>query len=157
MGADDHAVAPTEHPRPPRPHVPAHPESIALARRAAVAADDKKGRDLTILDVADVLALVDCFLIVTGGSERQLKAIADAIEEAIRTDLDRRPKRREGTAGSGWFLLDYGDVVCHLFSDEQREYYDLDQLWADVDRHDALEGAAAASSPEAAFDASAGA
>lgn len=147
--------------------MPAHPESITLARRAAMAADDKKGRDLTLLDVADVLALVDCFLLVTGGSERQLKAIADAIEDGIREDLDRRPKRREGTPGSGWFLLDYGDVVCHLFSDEQREYYALDQLWADVPTHDPMEGVEASSSPasssassssaEAAFDASAGA
>lgn len=123
--------------------MPAHPESIELARLAASAADDKKARDLAIIDVADVLALVDCFLLVTGGSDRQLGAVADAIEDRIRETHDRRPKRREGTAASGWYLLDYGDLVCHLFSEDQREFYALDQLWSDMPSHDPLPGVTA--------------
>ena len=116
--------------------MPAHDESIALARLAARAADDKLARDPVVLEVADVLGLVECFLLVTGGSERQLKAIADSIEDTIRDEHDRRPKRREGTPASGWYLLDYGDLVCHLFTEEQREFYALDQLWADVPSHE---------------------
>lgn len=133
--------------------MPAHPESIELARLAGRAADGIKARDLAIYEVADVLALVDCFLLVTGGSERQLKAVADAIEDAVRAEHDRRPKRREGTAASGWYLLDYGDVVCHLFTEEQRDYYALDALWSDVPNHDLsaeLAAAHAAATGEAA-------
>lgn len=124
--------------------MPAHPESIELARLAASAADDKLARDIALIDVADVLSLVDCFLLVTGGSDRQIGAVADAIEARIRETHDRRPKRREGTAASGWYLLDYGDVVCHLFTEEQREFYALDQLWSDVPSHDPLPGVTAA-------------
>lgn len=116
--------------------MPAHADSIALSRLAARAADDKLARDLVLVEVADVLGLVECFLLATGGTERQLKAIADNIEDVIRDEHDRRPKRREGTPASGWYLLDYGDVVCHLFTDEQRQFYALDQLWADVPQHE---------------------
>jgi ribosome-associated protein len=119
--------------------VPATAEAVALAVTAADAADDKKATDLTILDVADLLAIVDVFLLVTAGSDRQLKAVGDAIEEKLRQQ-DRRPLRREGTPSAGWVLLDYGDVVCHLFSTEQRDFYALERLWADVPRRDPRTG-----------------
>lgn len=120
--------------------MPALPYSVDLAVTAARAADDKKARDLQILEVADILAVVDLFLLATAGSDRQLKAVADAIEEALRETHDRKPKRREGTPESGWVLLDYGDIVCHLFSTEQREFYALERLWADVPRRDVETG-----------------
>lgn len=119
--------------------MPATEEAIDLAVAAANAADDKKASDLTLLEVADLLALVDVFLLVTTSSDRQLRAVADGIEERLR-GLGRKPLRREGAAPSGWVLLDYGDLVCHLFSAEQREFYALERLWADVPRRDPLTG-----------------
>lgn len=118
-----------------RRQVPATADAVALAVAAADAADDVKATDLTILDVADILAVVDVFLLVTTTSDRQLKAVADRVEERLRSD-DRRPLRREGAASSGWMLLDFGDLVCHLFSTEQREHYALERLWSDVPRYD---------------------
>jgi ribosome-associated protein len=120
--------------------VPATDEAVALAVAAADAADDKKATDLSILEVADILALVDVFLLVTTASDRQLKAVVDAIVERLREDLGRKVLRREGTAEGGWMLLDYGDLVCHLFSTEQREFYSLDRLWSDVPRRDVRTG-----------------
>jgi ribosome-associated protein len=119
--------------------VPATDEAVTLAIAAADAADDKKATDLTLLDVADVLALVDVFLLVTTSSDRQLRAVADGIEERLR-DRSRRPLRREGDPAGGWVLLDFGDLVCHLFSTEQRDFYALERLWADVPRLDPRSG-----------------
>jgi ribosome-associated protein len=119
--------------------VPATDEAIAIAVAAADAADDIKATDLAILDVADLLALVDVFVLATASSDRQLRAVGDRIEERLR-GLDRKPLRREGTADAGWMLLDYGDVVCHLFSGEQRDFYALDKLWSDVPRRDPVTG-----------------
>lgn len=122
--------------------MPAHPDAVELARIAVVGADDKKATDLAVLDVADLMAVVDVFVLASTRNERQLKAAVDSIEEQVREQLDRRPLRREGTPASGWFLLDYGDVVCHVFDEEQREFYDLDRLWADVPRLDPTTGEA---------------
>ncbi len=119
--------------------MPASDESVELACLAADAADDVKATDLVVLEVADVLALADVFLLATASSDRQLKAIADKIEERLR-DHDRRPLRREGSAAAGWLLLDFGDLVCHLFSDEMRDLYTLERLWADVPRRDPKTG-----------------
>lgn len=120
--------------------MPAHEESIAAAVTAGRAADDKQGSDLVVLDVADLLTLVDLFLLVSARNDRQLKAIAESIEEAMRREHDRRPLRREGTPDSGWYLLDFGDVVCHLFDEERRSYFALERLWSDVPQIDPLTG-----------------
>lgn len=120
--------------------MPAQTDAVELAVLAAAGADDKKATDLALLDVADILAVVDVFLLASTRNERQLKAAAESIEEKVREQLDRRPLRREGTPASGWYLLDYGDVVCHVFDREQREFYDLDRLWADVPRLDPESG-----------------
>jgi len=119
--------------------VPATEDAIALAIAAAEGADDVKASDLTLLDVADLLAIVDLFLLITASSDRQLKAVADRIEERLR-ERDRKPLRREGSPAAGWVLLDYGDLVCHLFLDEQRQLYALERLWADVPRLDPRTG-----------------
>jgi ribosome-associated protein len=121
------------------PNVPATDEAVALAIAAADAADDKKATDLTVLDVADVIGLVDVFLLVTTSSDRQLRAVAEGIEERLR-GRSRKPLRREGDPAGGWVLLDFGDLVCHLFSTEQREFYALERLWADVPRLDPVTG-----------------
>lgn len=120
--------------------MPATDEAVAIAVTAADAADDVKATDLTILDVADLLSLVDVFLLATASSDRQLKAVAERIEHRLR-EVGRKPLRREGSPASGWLLLDYGDLVCHLFSAEQRDFYSLERLWADVPRRDVGTGA----------------
>jgi ribosome-associated protein len=120
--------------------VPAHPEAVELAVVAAAGADDKKATDIAILEVADLLAVVDLFVLATTNNERQLKAAADSIEEQARERLDRRVLRREGTPASGWLLLDFGDVVCHVFDEENRAFYDLDTLWGDMPRRDPVTG-----------------
>jgi ribosome-associated protein len=120
--------------------VPAEPDAIELAVDLVDAAEDKKAADPLLLEVADVLAVVDVFLLVTGTSDRQLKAVAESIEERARRH-GRKPQQREGRAESGWMLLDFGDVVVHLFSPEQRDFYSLERLWADVPRIDRRTGA----------------
>lgn len=116
--------------------MPAHPEAVELARVAIAGADDKKATDLAVLDVADLMAVVDVFVLASTRNDRQLKAATESVEDQVRERLDRRPLRREGTPESGWVLLDYGDVVCHVFDEDQRAFYDLDRLWADVPRID---------------------
>ncbi|MEX1162816.1 MAG: ribosome silencing factor [Nitriliruptor sp.] len=120
--------------------MPATDEAVTLAITAADAADDRKATDLSILEVADILAVVDLFVLATASSDRQIRAVADRIEERLREDHDRKVLRREGEPASGWVLLDYGDIVCHVFGDEQRDYYSLDRLWADVPRRDITSG-----------------
>jgi len=135
--------------------VPATEEAVRLAVAAADAADDVKATDLALLDVSDLLVIVDVFLLATAGSDRQLKAIAERIEERLR-DHARRPLRREGTPSAGWVLLDFGDLVCHLFLAEQRGLYALERLWADVPRRDVRTGEVVASDVDLAVGAGAG-
>ncbi|MEX2532966.1 MAG: ribosome silencing factor [Nitriliruptoraceae bacterium] len=120
--------------------MPATDEAVAAAVSAVDAAEDVKASNPRMFDVADVLALVDVFVMVTAGSDRQLRAVADRIEQQLR-EQDRKPLHREGSAEAGWLLLDFGDVVCHLFSEEQRDFYSLERLWADVAELDPHSGA----------------
>ena len=108
--------------------------SQAIATAAAEAARDKQAADVVVLDVAALLTITDYFVICSVASGPQLKAVIEAVEERIRTELDRRPARREGDAEGGWLLLDYIDVVVHVFGEEEREYYDLERLWSDAPR-----------------------
>jgi ribosome-associated protein len=105
--------------------------SIDLSLSAARALDDKKGEDILILDVSGLLVVTDVFLLATGTSTRHVKGLMDDAEVALRK-LDRRPIRREGAEYGEWVLLDYGDVVIHVFEKETRSYYDLERLWADA-------------------------
>lgn len=118
----------------------APPDAIDLARDACGAADEKQATDLRILDVSELLGLVDLFVIAGARTDRQLKAVAESVENQLREIHGRRPLRREGTPESGWMLLDYGDVVCHLFDEEQRGFYLLERLWADVPSIDPVTG-----------------
>ena len=108
--------------------------SQAIATAAAEAARDKQAADVVVLDVAALLTITDYFVICSVASGPQLKAVTEAVEERVRTALDRRPVRREGDADAGWLLLDYIDVVVHVFGEEEREYYDLERLWSDAPR-----------------------
>jgi len=120
--------------------VPASDEAVALAVAAARAAEDRSATDMVVLEVADVLVIADLFLVVTVSNERQLGAVANSIEEALH-GLGRRPRRREGLPSSGWVLIDFGDLVCHVLHTEQREFYALERLWADVPHRDPATGA----------------
>ena len=104
--------------------------SREMLRIAATAADSKGGEDLIALDVSQPLPLVDIFLLVTGRSERNVAAIADEIEDKL-LEAGHKRLRREGRQESRWVLLDFGDLVVHVFHEEERMYYGLERLWKD--------------------------
>lgn len=101
-----------------------------MAQIAALAADSKSGEDLVALDVSEPLPLVDIFMLVTGRNERNVAAIADEIEEKL-LEAGHKRLRREGRQESRWVLLDFGDLVVHVFHEEERVYYGLERLWKD--------------------------
>ncbi|MFM2719199.1 ribosome silencing factor [Microbacterium mcarthurae (nom. nud.)] len=103
---------------------------IEMARIAAIAADSKSGEDLVALDVSEPLPLVDIFLLVTGRNERNVAAIADEVEEKL-LEAGHKRLRREGRQESRWVLLDFGDLVVHVFHEQERVYYGLERLWKD--------------------------
>jgi len=100
-------------------------------RRAARAALDKTAIDLTVLDVQRVSSVTDYFLVCSGRSAPHVKTIAEAIREDLKTE-GVRPLHAEGQAESGWVLLDYGDVLMHVFLEDTRAYYALERLWGDA-------------------------
>jgi ribosome-associated protein len=108
--------------------------SQAIATAAAEAARDKQAADVVVLDVAALLSITDYFVICSVASRPQLKGVIEGVEERIRAALDLRPVRREGDADAGWLLLDYIDVVVHVFGEPERAYYDLERLWSDAPR-----------------------
>ena len=101
------------------------------AQRAARAALDRKALDLVVLDVQGLSGVTDFFLVCSGRSTTHLKSITDAIREELKED-GVRPLHTEGTTDSGWVLLDYGDVLMHVFLEETRAYYALERLWGDA-------------------------
>ena len=112
-----------------RPRVRA--SALDLVRRAAAAALSKKAFDPVALDLRDLDGVCDYFLICSAGSEVQVKAIAEAVEEKLR-ERGQRPWHVEGREGRRWVLLDYIEVVVHVFHEKTREYYMLDRLWGDA-------------------------
>ena len=119
--------------------MPASDEAVAAAVDAAAAAADRLATDPVLLEVADVLVVADLFLVVTAGNERQLGAVVDAVDERL-SGAGREPLRREGVLSSGWVLLDYGDLVCHVMLPEARERYALERIWGDVPHRDPMTG-----------------
>ena len=101
-----------------------------LLRLAVNAADSTAGEDLVALDVSDPLPLADIFLLVTGRSERNVIAIAREIEDAL-GEVGAKTLRREGRSDGRWILLDFGDLIVHVFHQEDRQYYSLERLWKD--------------------------
>jgi ribosome-associated protein len=104
--------------------------AVEVLQVAARAADAKGGEDLVALDVSEPLPLVDIFLMVTGRNERNVAAIADEIEEQL-LEAGVKRIRREGRQESRWVLLDFGDLVVHVFHEEERNFYGLERLWKD--------------------------
>lgn len=114
-----------------RPNTQACP---ALALEAARAAADKKATDPVILDVGNVLAICDYFVIASAPNDRQVRAICEAIEERVKESSGQSPRFIEGLDDARWVLMDYGDWLAHVFLEEAREFYDLERLWGDVPR-----------------------
>ena len=104
--------------------------AIELLRAAAIAADAKQAEDLVALDVSDPLPLTDVFLLASGRNERNVLAIAEEIEDRL-AELGVKALRREGRSEGRWVLLDFGDIVVHVFHEEDRMYYALERLWRD--------------------------
>jgi ribosome-associated protein len=104
------------------------------ARTAAEALESKQGRDVVILDVGDILSITEAFVIAHGTNTRQVRTLVDEIEARLAADCGVKPRGREGIHDSTWVVLDYGDIVVHVFLAETREYYALDRLWADAQR-----------------------
>ena len=103
--------------------------SLDLARRIVELAEDKKAADIVLLDLGGLTTLADAFVICSGGSERQISAIADGIVEGLR-DERVKPIGREGTSESHWVLIDYGSVIVHVFTPPERDYYQLERHWS---------------------------
>jgi ribosome-associated protein len=102
-----------------------------VARKAVEAAADKQAIDIVLLDTREVCSFADYFVICSGDSERQLSTIYDEVGHRLK-QAGVLPDHREGTIESGWLLLDFGDVIVHIFAPFEREYYQLDELWREA-------------------------
>lgn len=99
-----------------------------MARRAVAIAEDRQASEIILLDLRSLSAITDYFVICTAGNERQLRAVLKAIDEELVAAGARNP-RIEGSPETGWILIDFNDVIVHIFSPEQREFYRLERLW----------------------------
>ncbi len=107
-------------------------ESLAL--HAARVADDKKGEDILVLDVGDVLAIAGYFVIASASNGRLVQTVAEEVSKSISVEFGRAPVRTEGHREKQWVLIDYGDVIIHVFHQEMREFYEIERLYGDVPR-----------------------
>ncbi|WP_336671539.1 ribosome silencing factor [Tsukamurella sp. USMM236] len=108
-------------------------QARTLAAIAARAADDKLATNVVVLDVSEQLVLTEAFVIASAGNERQVNAIVEEVEDQLR-EAGVKPTRREGAREGRWALLDFLDIVVHVFHEEEREYYALEKLWKDCPR-----------------------
>lgn len=111
-------------------------QGLELARVAARAADEKKGDETVVLEVGEVLGIADAFVITSAGNDRLVRTIAEEVEAQVKAHGGPAPVRIEGRQDGRWVLMDYGDVIVHVFLDEARRYYDLERLWGDAPRVD---------------------
>lgn len=114
-------------------------DAEVLARACAAAAADKKAEDIVVLDMQGISTFTDYFVICSGTSEPQLKAIASSVREQVRDTLGRAPMSEEGFPGSQWVVIDYPGVIVHVFLADKRDYYGLENLWKDAARLDLAE------------------
>ena len=108
-------------------------ETIDIAKLTAKCMDDKKAEDIAVLDIHDLTTMADYFVICNGNSTPQMRAIYDEIDEKL-SEQGFEPNGREGFESAYWILMDYGDVVVHIFNKESREFYGIEHLWADAKR-----------------------
>lgn len=106
--------------------------ALELIRTAAAAADERSGFDLVGLDVSENMPLTDAFLLVSGRNERMVLSIADEVEGRLRVEHGQKALRREGLQLGRWVLLDFGDIVVHVFHEEDRLFYGLERIWRDA-------------------------
>ena len=118
----------------PGPRPARRGDGLVLARHAVQASLDKKATDPVLLDLRELGAVSDFFVVVSAASEVQVKAVADHVEEQLREQRGAKPWHVEGLDGRRWVLLDYVDVVVHVFHERTREYYLLERLWGDAKR-----------------------
>ena len=104
-------------------------ESEALAKKIMTILEEKKATDILALDIYEISTLADYFILASAENVRQLDALEDAVEEDVRLEVNK-----EGESSSGWILMDYRDIVVHLFTKEQRAFYDLEKIWSDAKR-----------------------
>lgn len=110
-----------------------HPlEPLELARHIVDIVEDRKAEDIRLLDLRPDTVIADFFVLANGTNERQLRALSEYVREEIKEKHGVIPYSKEGTPESGWMILDYGNVVVHLFQAEQREFYDIEGLWSNV-------------------------
>ena len=102
-----------------------------LAMIAAKALDEKKGKEISVIEITDLTTIADYFIIASGTSNTQINALSGAVEKALQEQAGEDPLRREGYRDGTWVLLDYGCIVVHIFSQEAREFYSLERLWSD--------------------------
>ena len=115
------------------------PKELAII--AAKALDEKKGKEISAIEITDLTAIADYFVFSSGSSNTQINALSGAVEKALKEQAGEEPLRREGYRDGTWVLLDYGCIVIHIFSQEAREFYSLERLWGDgkkVDLSDVL-------------------
>ncbi len=115
-------------------------KSIDIALAAARSADEKQGRNIVILDVGDVLAITDFFVVIDAPNRRLVRTLVDEIEQSVRELSGRSPVRLEGLKEQQWVLVDYGDVIVHVFLDEVRRFYEIERLYRDVGKVDWTDG-----------------
>ena len=104
-------------------------DSLSIARTVVAAAADKKAENILLLDLRELSSVADYFVVCSGSNERQLRAIAESIDEKVRDTFNQHPHHVEGASGGGWVLVDYGDVIVHIFSPTTRAFYKLESLW----------------------------
>ena len=107
-------------------------DALVVATVAARSADEKQGRNIVVLDVGRILAIAELFVVVDAPNRRLVRTLVDEIEQAVRAATGRSPRRVEGVREQQWVLLDYGDVVVHVFLDEIRQFYEIERLYRDA-------------------------
>lgn len=132
MASPNQTTSPSSASSPSRRRIPENPGYV-LAAHAVDAMADKKAADITVLDLRGVSGMADFFVLGTGGSDLQIRAIANGVMERIREECDERPYKKEGLESLQWVLIDYVDVVVHVFSKEKREHYNIERLWGEAD------------------------
>ncbi len=111
---------------------PAELDALTRAAIAARAADAKKGEQIVVLDVGAIISITEAFVLATATNARQVRTIVDEVERLIAEETGLRPRSVEGLDDARWVLMDYGDVIVHVFDAETRAYYDLERLWSDA-------------------------
>ena len=106
-------------------------DPVEIARTVAEVASDRLASDITVLDISELSTIADVFVVCSADNVRQLNALREEVSQQLR-DRDVPPRRIEGVAEAGWILIDYGDVIVHLFTEDQRRFYRLEDLWAEA-------------------------